>query len=441
MQLKSYEVHRSSILDKGFPQDAEKGYSLYYYDTTKPSGYCILGDERQYEKERIYLGSTIGLLLSFVALGSPLTFYMIFRKFHDKKIIDKENAADKEGDTVKSDEDEVKSKDNTDKKVTEKSGKKNKKKKSENIRYFLWSVVATSFILVVLIIILDIYIFATNVTYYPHSRSEGKYMYKIFIIFCTTAVLITACFIVSAVLIGVALAMIKWNKCDKTIKDIPIPIPFKLFVENCLCCCRGNSDRAKICAESVALYFGTLVLTMFLQLSGFHIFFIILGVLATPINSISMFCFYIAFTFLSIAFVAILLKMSNTHKPFVWLVTFVIGVVGLASSITLILYYYSYIYSIDDNTYHSGALTILGHILPAAVTALLAFFGKNIISYIKDGGFSSSNNAESPSSSRPSLVTRIDGGGSSNEQEDNKSTEQGGAGPHGKTVVKVDVET
>ena len=169
---------------------------------------------------------------------------------------------------------------------------------------------------------------------------------------------------------------------------------------------------------------------MFLQLSGFHIFFIILGVLATPINSISMFCFYIAFTFLSIAFVAILLKMSNTDKGFVWLVTFVICFVGLASLITLILYYYSYIYSIDDNTYHSGALTILGHILPAAVTVLLAFFGKNIISYIKDGEFSSSNNAESSSSSCPSPVTRIDGGGSSNEQEDNKSTEQGGAEPH-----------
>ena len=282
-------------------------------------------------------------------------------------------------------------------------------------------------------------------------------MYKIFIIFCTTAVLITACFIVSAVLIGVALAIIKWNKCDETIRDIPIPIPFKLFVENCLCCCCGNSDRAKICAESVALYFGTLVLTMFLQLSGFHIFLIILGVLVTPINSISMFCFYIAFTFLSIAFVAILLKMSNTDKGFVWLVTFVIGFVGLTSSITLILYYYSHIYSVDDNTYHSGALTILDHILPAAITALIAFFGKYIILYIKDGGFSSSQNAESPSpnhsssyntssssnpSSNSSLVTRNNGGGkSSDEQQVNETTEQRRAEPYEIIVVEATVET
>ena len=447
VQLKSYEVHRSSILDKGFPQDAEKGYSLYYYESDKPSKYCILGEENLYEMERIYLGVVISCLLVFIAFSSPLILYMIF----NKKTLEERDTADKgkKGGAVNTtstaDGEDVRSKGNKSDKVTEKvPGKKeNKMKKSKNIRYFLWSIVVTSFILVVLICVINILIFETNINYYPNnSSSEGNYMYFIFILYCTAFVGLAVCFILSGVLIGITLAIIRRNRFDKPIKDIPIPIPFRIFVEKCLCCCRKpDSDHQKheICAESVALFLGTFILTMFLQLSGFHIFFIILGVLATPIYSISMFCFYMAFTFLTIAFIAILLKMSNTKKVFAWIIAFLIGFVGLAGLVMLMFFYYNYINSVDDNTYHS-ALTLLGRILPAAIAALLAFFGKNMLSYIKDGGFTSSQNTKSPSSS-PKVTKNKGGEISSKEQEDNKPKVQGGATSHGITVLEEHVET
>ena len=79
--------------------------------------------------ERIYLALTIGLILSFVALGSPLTFHMIFKKFHNKKNSDKDKEDPyNEGDAVKNensaDEDEVKSKDKSDNKAKVKTDKK-----------------------------------------------------------------------------------------------------------------------------------------------------------------------------------------------------------------------------------------------------------------------------------------------------------------------------
>ncbi len=89
----------------------------------------------------------------------------------------------------------------------------------------------------------------------------------------------------------------------------------------------------KICAQSVALWFGNFMVTAFLQLIGFHVFFMVLGVLATPVHSLSMICFFVSFFVLSIVFFAMLLKITNTENYCIFFFSFILAVLGI-----LILY-------------------------------------------------------------------------------------------------------
>ncbi len=143
----------------------------------------------------------------------------------------------------------------------------------------------------------------------------------------------------------------------------------------------------KICAQSVALWFGNFMVTAFLQLIGFHVFFMGLGVLATPVHSLSMICFFVSFFVLSIVFFAMLLKITNTENYCIFFFSFILAVLGLLSFISLVLYYYSYFLAVEDYNYDSGILTLLGRILPVAVSGFLIFCGKRLVQYVKEGGF------------------------------------------------------
>ncbi len=356
------------------PEGKERGFTQYYYDTSEPSGYCILDKEGKYERQRIYLGITIGCLLAFIAICVPLIFYMIFNKFHEVM----------------------------------KQPQNNEKK--NNWRYFTWGTVATCCFLSLIISIYDIYVFASNIRYYPrHSNGkESHYMYRIYVFFCVVISLMILCFIFDAVLISLSLCLIKKaNSGDKCIKDIEIPVWFQkvLKILPCCCCCCGETDmpavhrpqepeqnrpcncNKTICAQSVALWFGNFMVTAFLQLIGFHVFFMGLGVLATPVPSLSMICFFVSFFVLSIVFFAMLLKITNTENYCIFFFSFILAVLGLSSFISLVLYYYSYFLAVEDYNYDSVILTLLGHILPVAVSGFLIFCGQRLVQYVKEGGF------------------------------------------------------
>ncbi len=210
-QLNSLILHQSSVFESGMPEGKERGFTLYYYDTSEPSGYCVLDKEGKYEKQRIYLGVTIGCLLAFIAICVPLIFYMIFNKFHEVM----------------------------------KQPQNNEKK--NNWRYFTWGTVATCCFLSLIISIYDIYVFASNIRYYPrHSNGkESHYMYRIYVFFCVVISLMIFCFIFDAVLISVSLCLIKKaNSGDTFIKDIEIPVWFQKVLKILPCCCFcGEIDR------------------------------------------------------------------------------------------------------------------------------------------------------------------------------------------------------
>lgn len=150
--MKSYVIHRSSVLKNGMPGE-EKGYSLFFYNISKPSYYCILNKENKYEIMSQILGSAIGLLLAFITFGSAPTFYMTFNKFHAIMKPPDNNIPD------------------------------------NNIRYFVWSIATTCCLVSVLIICYDVHTFAENIYNYPASpHSQISYLHHIFVLFVLTLV-------------------------------------------------------------------------------------------------------------------------------------------------------------------------------------------------------------------------------------------------------------
>ena len=353
MQLRSYSLHRSSVLSNGMPEDKEKGFSVYYYDSSKPSGYCILNEEGKYKSQRILLVIGISLLLVFILCASPLGFIVIFKQFRRKM------------------------------------------KKQSDLRFFVWSLVIASLLVSLLIISWDIRTFIKNFSYYPSSNVEGKNMYYIHILFILVAVLFGFCLLFDIIFVIVALKYIYGSNEEGFVKDIPIPLLFKEISK----LCSGMTQRqqgqdgrnqeccSRVCAESVALGLGNLIVMVFMQLSGFHVFFITLGALATPVSTLSIVSFYIAFYFCLVTFIAVLLKTSDALNSLPWMLASwalagVIGGIGLACIGVLIAYFYNYIHMVEDYNYSNGVLVFLGRILPTCIATFLAFCGRRLVKYV-----------------------------------------------------------
>ena len=349
MQLRSYFLHRSSVLSNGMPEAKEKGFSVYYYDLDKPNGYCILNEDGKYKSQRNLLGIGMTLLLIFILFAFPLGFIVVFKQF------------------------------------------RNKMKEQTDLRFFVWSLVIASFLVSLLIISWDIYTFIENIPFYRSSNNLGNSH----ILFFLVAVLFGVCFILDIVFVIAALKYIYESNKEGFVKDIPIPLLFKEISKLCI----GTTERqqgqdrrnpgcySRVCAESVAIGLGNVITMVFMQLCGFHVFFITLGALATPVSTLSIVSFYIAFYFCLVTFIAVLLKTSDAKNPLPWMLASwalagVIGGIGLACIGVLIAYFYNYIHMVEDYNYSNGVLVFLGRILPTCIATFLAFCGRRLVKYV-----------------------------------------------------------
>jgi hypothetical protein len=145
--------------------------------------------------------------------------------------------------------------------------------------------------------------------------------------------------------------------------------------------------------ENLVLLFGCASFTLFLQLVSFHSFYIILGILSTPVETLSITMFYFASFFCLVAFVAIALKFSNNpihyrglkcfsitkFAAFLLAAGLFIGCVSLFS-----YFFYNYVITVQSYRNSDGILTVVGGAFPSVLITLGGFAGTKLINCIQD---------------------------------------------------------
>ena len=134
----------------------------------------------------------------------------------------------------------------------------------------------------------------------------------------------------------------------------------------------------------VILLLGSVSFTFFLQLSSFHSVYILLGILSTPVETLSVTTFYIACFFCLVAFNAFVLKLTDNKKINMCKVVFSVltGCVFIACAVLFVMFFYNYITMVQS--YKSGGfLTIVGRILPAVCVTVGGYVGTKLLDCIK----------------------------------------------------------
>ncbi len=140
------------------------------------------------------------------------------------------------------------------------------------------------------------------------------------------------------------------------------------------------------------LLFGCYFSTLFLQLSTFHMPYIILGSIASPIETLSLTSFYIASYFTLIAFVAFFLKITDglnnsNEKPFrryffMCILPLLSALVFIACAVFFMMFFVTYTLMIQGYRNNNGAIGILGSILPSLFVTAVGIGGTRLIKCI-----------------------------------------------------------
>ena len=134
---------------------------------------------------------------------------------------------------------------------------------------------------------------------------------------------------------------------------------------------------------------------LFLQLMSFHSVYIVLGTIATPVETLSLTTFYIALFFNLVAFIAVFLKATDDidyNQKCGWKELICITMkcllpllaVGLFAvcAFFFVIYFSNYLTVIQGSNNSVGILSVLGSILPSALIGLAGFCGTRIMNCI-----------------------------------------------------------
>ena len=328
--------------------DREKGYSAYVF-SQRPSDYCIIDQEDMYADQRIYINVGAILLIFAIMFAAPLTLIGVHDDFYAKI-------------------------------------------KNTNAMFFVWSLVLVSALAAIVMIVFDGFTIAYNLSLYP-SNPHDEGFYDIFAYFVAFAVILGVIVICDLIFMTFALRHIHLNGSDL----FPVPVLFKLIQRSCDSCETDVEGQRctpfkKHCCEYLVLLFGCSSFTLFLQLSSFHFLYILLGILSTPVETVSITTFYIACFFCLVAFVAIALKSSNNSRYFELKLSttikfaFFLLAAGLftGSAILFSMFFYNYIIMVQSYRDGDGILAIIGSIFPSVLVTLSGFGGTKLINCIKD---------------------------------------------------------
>ena len=381
--------------DHNIPLD-KKGYSVYYYDPTMPTKYCVINYEGHYDNERLLLNIDSVLVIFFTLLGSPLLFVELYQPIINK--------------------------------LNDDSG-------SEYWRFVAWNVVIVSSLV-------NILVFNNNGYVLHVFHSQYDLTSSIFIFLITFSVICYGVWIINFFSCLTGIFYLSYD--ERFSKELPIPcllaiicIPNNsstqvndeqdtLHVENGLqeehaeeqlhehvdpeagCC-----GKKPPCRYSIAIALGCTIVVHFLQLLSFHIVYFIIGAIASPIDTLSVLCNYVMAYLFAVIYIAVILKYMNkvyfkdisknrkkiTYNIICCILPLLIGGLSLIASVCLFVTLFDqFTVVMEVTSQNEGVLGVVKSFLPSLFVTFLGFIGHKILKRIrrKKRKHSGSSSRETP---------------------------------------------
>ncbi len=171
---------------------------------------------------------------------------------------------------------------------------------------------------------------------------------------------------------------------------------------NKLNCCCPCASKNLLCRECVALFISHVGCSYFFELLAFHILYIVLGAIVTPVETLSTVFFYMAIYFFLVVLGAITLRAWDTsffkkkwHNFCFCYVPLLILVLLFLSCLGGFIYYFqTYITLVQTYSTSQGIWHVIGSILPTAIVTSLGIWGKHLLDRMKQQANVSTGNDE-----------------------------------------------
>ena len=291
-----------------------------------------------------------------------------------------------------------------------------KMKNSKRLQYFVWSVAIITFILSLIIAGFDIAVWAFNLEYYLKTPGTEDTLFIVYIVFLCVAI------IGDIIAVGVGIYILhhtvsstRTDHSKKWKEDFPIPSLIKCLSCMYFCCCTCSRN----CKRHAMIWIGSTFFAFFLQLSSFHIFYMALAAVASPVETVSHIIFYLASFFCLVAIVAFILKFTdksgcdelcrsfdrtiiltmlmdirmiptNCKQPckkflsnIVKFFPVVLSIFILSTSFVLFgLFYFLFSVMIENYRNNGGILAFVGVLVPSTLTALIGLIKTSLMGCI-----------------------------------------------------------
>ena len=331
MQLQSYAIHAdNSVLENMIDFDSERGYSLYIFDATSPSGYCVLTEESDFSRLRILLAVAFGILEPASVFIIPLLMAGVRDKF--------------------------------------------KNKCSGTMRCFT---VATVMVIIILVVLF--YLCNIRSIYAILSEPIEFSNTKVALVVLTVTLVVFPLFDIVAA--GV-LVLYKYIKSPED-KHCCSRVKFR-HINN------QDGDTSPVSVLWLRFHFISVVcVTVFFQLLLFNLTFVSMAAVAAPIQVGSLLIFYCTSLFCFTSFLALVLKVlfrafrsQKGYKIFAIALIF-LSVFVLAGIVVFCVFLYYYTILKQEYRNDRGVLTFLGALLPSALVTGMGAFLTWVISHIQ----------------------------------------------------------
>jgi hypothetical protein len=239
-------------------------------------------------------------------------------------------------------------------------------RESTNHLFAIWATVIVFFISIVMMIGMDIIFFFTR----PFSSAQGS---------------VWPHYVAIGVLVFLSVLDLALVICVKKRRDFPLPYALKIV---CFCtgvCCNGNT----IVLQTMAMW----VVTTFVHLACFHLNFIFLAFVASPVQTGSTFLILFAGLLSLISIVTLLLATIQNNfspeatelrkkRPFHMLIFKSLRLIPFFSLLIFtILFATSYVrVTIRVGDVQSGGIpTLLASVAPAVLLAVMGYIGRHVL--------------------------------------------------------------
>ncbi len=337
-------MHHKSLITNGIDSTIESGYSVYVFNSSNPSDYCIFDEVPNFVRLRMLLCIAFGLLEISSVFSVPLLLACMYERF--------------------------------------------KKKMSEqNLRYFVWAT------LVLIVLIIPLFI-VCNISALVNGLTPSTHFNDITIAYSMMAAAMI--FFLGTDIIAATCVVIRFRFIEDSCYKI-----------NCFGFRDYNKDKA-ICVTVVTTHICAIVaVTWFTQFALFNSIYVFIGAIAAPVETGSLLLLYLTSLFALISFFAVILKVfhktaqanvvpvaqagmdhvevhqNKRARRFVCLVYFLLLIilVGVLAAGIGVFVTFMYVYIALNQEYRNnrGILTFLGALLPSLFASASGLFWTRIM--------------------------------------------------------------